>query len=58
MTIELSAEDMELVLHALKEYGRGNEPEDVRRLRIDGLISRLEVIQRRHQGRGQEGGDP
>jgi hypothetical protein len=39
MTAELNAEEMEVVLHALKEYGRRKEEQGLPRRQID-LVAR------------------
>jgi len=50
MTAELTAEEMELVLHALKAYGKRKEEEGVPRIQVDNLVARLEVVEREHRG--------
>ena len=46
MTVELSAEEMELVLRALKEHAQRREDEGLPRAQADNLVARLEVVQR------------
>ena len=50
MTIDLTAEEMELVLRALKEHADHRAAQGLSRDRADALVARLEVVERQHRG--------
>src|SRR3954467_4804218 len=47
LTVELTAQEMELVLHALKEYGKRKE--ELPRIPIENLVARLELVERQQR---------
>jgi len=49
VTVELTAEEMELLLHALKEYGRQKQENGLPRDQVDNLAARLEVVDRQNR---------
>ncbi len=55
MTTELTAEELELLLHALKKYARSKRRDDLSRVQIDNLVARLEVVQRENRGSPADG---
>ncbi len=57
MTVDLSAEEMELVLHALKLFGERKEQERASRRPIDDLVARLEVVEREQRSLPPRGTD-
>ncbi len=57
MTVDLTAEEMELLLHALKLFGERKEQEGASRRRIDDLVARLEVAEREQRGLPPGGAD-
>ena len=49
MNVELTAEEMELVLHALKEHGQRRRDRGLSTEQVDDLVARLEVVERENR---------
>ena len=49
--MDLTAEEMELILHALKAYGEQKQASGLARDQVDNLVARLEVIDRQNRFR-------
>lgn len=50
MTLDLTAEEMELVLRALKEHAAQRQANGLPRGQADALVARLEVVERQNRG--------
>jgi len=49
VTVDLTAEEMELILHALKEYGKQKQANGLPKVQVDNLVARLEVVDRQNR---------